>query len=90
MTSKAQTANHRVVHFEIHADQPERAIAFYSGLFGWAFDKWSGPMPYWLITTGPDSERGINGGLTVRRGPRPAEGRPIARSGMGFAYRGNS
>jgi hypothetical protein len=27
MTSKAM--NYRVVHFEIHADQPERAIAFY-------------------------------------------------------------
>jgi len=41
--------NYRVVHFEIHADQPDRAIAFYSGLFGWGFDKWSGPMPYWLM-----------------------------------------
>jgi predicted enzyme related to lactoylglutathione lyase len=41
--------NYRVVHFEIHAEQPDRAIAFYSGLFGWGFDKWSGPMPYWLM-----------------------------------------
>jgi predicted enzyme related to lactoylglutathione lyase len=41
--------NYRVVHFEIHADQPDRAIAFYSGLFGWGFDKWNGPMPYWLM-----------------------------------------
>ncbi len=69
--------NYRVVHFEINADQPDRAIAFYKGLFGWGFDKWSGPMPYWLINTGPDSERGINGGLVTRRGPRPAEGQPI-------------
>ena len=43
MTSKAQTVNFRVVHFEIHADQPDRAIAFYSGLFGWKFDKWESP-----------------------------------------------
>ena len=26
-------------------------------------------MPYWLITTGPNSEPGINGGLMPRRDP---------------------
>jgi uncharacterized protein len=81
----SQTMNHRVVHFEIHTDQPERAIAFYSALFGWRFDKWAGPMPYWLITTGPDSERGINGGLVARRGPRPAEGQPVNAYGCTIA-----
>ncbi len=58
----------RVVHFEIHADNPERAVKFYTDLFGWKFDKWEGPMPYWLVTTGPDSEQGINGGLMPRKG----------------------
>lgn len=58
----------RVVHFEIHAGDPERAIKFYSQVFGWQFTKWEGPMPYWLILTGPDTERGINGGLLPRRG----------------------
>lgn len=58
----------RVVHFEIHAEQPERAIAFYRDLFGWEFTKWDGPMPYWLIKTGPDGQPGINGGLIQRRG----------------------
>ena len=33
----------RVVHFEIHAENPERAIEFYSGLFGWEVMKWEGP-----------------------------------------------
>jgi uncharacterized protein len=59
----------RITHFEIHAEDPERAIAFYKGVFGWEFAAWAGPMPYWLITTGPDSEPGINGGLVPRRGP---------------------
>ena len=27
----------RVVHFEIHADDPERAIRFYHSVFGWNF-----------------------------------------------------
>src|SRR5262249_10499088 len=58
----------RVVHFEIHAENPERAIKFYQGLLGWEFKKWDGPLPYWLITTGPKEQPGINGGLVQRRG----------------------
>lgn len=58
----------RPVHFEIHAEQPDRAVRFYTHVFGWTFQKWDGPMPYWLITTGPDTERGINGGLIPRQG----------------------
>ena len=46
----------RVIHFEIHAGNPERAISFYEKLFAWTFQKWEGPMPYWLVTTGPDVE----------------------------------
>src|SRR5439155_19682712 len=53
----------RPAHFEIPAENPERAIAFYKDVFGWTFQKWDGPMPYWMITTGPDTEPGINGGL---------------------------
>jgi predicted enzyme related to lactoylglutathione lyase len=67
----------RVIHFEIQAEKPERAIAFYSTLFGWQFNSWNGPMPYWLIVTGPDSERGINGGLLPRQGNRPAAGQSV-------------
>ena len=58
----------RVVHFEIHAADPERGVKFYEKVFGWTFQKWEGPMDYWLIATGPDSEPGINGGLLPRRG----------------------
>ena len=58
----------RVVHFEIHAADPERAVNFYQTLFGWTFQKWEGPMDYWLIITGPDDQRGINGGLVRRQG----------------------
>lgn len=59
----------RVIHFEIHADDPERAVNFYQSLFAWQFQKWGGPMDYWLITTGPTSQPGINGGLLKRHGP---------------------
>jgi predicted enzyme related to lactoylglutathione lyase len=58
----------RVIHFEIHAGDPDGAIRFYENLFGWTFQKWEGPMDYWLITTGPDNQPGINGGLVRRQG----------------------
>ncbi|HKZ03021.1 MAG TPA: VOC family protein [Pyrinomonadaceae bacterium] len=67
----------RVVHFEIQAGDPDRAIKFYQTLFGWTFQKWEGPMPYWLITTGPDDKPGINGGLLPRQGPAPIEGQAV-------------
>jgi predicted enzyme related to lactoylglutathione lyase len=59
----------RVVHFEISADNPDRAVAFYKDVFGWDFQKWEGPTDYWLVRTGPDGQPGINGGLFVRKGP---------------------
>ena len=63
----------RPIHFEIHADNPDRAIAFYQKLLGWSFKKWEGgPMPYWLVMTGPDGTPGINGGMHPRIGPPPA------------------
>ena len=57
----------RPVHFEISADDPERALQFYSDVFGWKSQKWDGPVDYWLLSTGEDSEPGIDGGLSPRR-----------------------
>ena len=47
----------RVVHFEINADDVERAVQFYSDVFGWKAEKWAGPMEYWLIMTGEGDTR---------------------------------
>ncbi len=66
----------RVVHFEIHATEPEQLIAFYSGLFGWSFTKAEG-MDYWLIGTGPADEPGIDGGLVKRPVPGPADSQAL-------------
>ena len=67
----------RPVHFEIHADDPARAIAFYQQVFpDWQFPEW---MPgYWGVVTGPDGTPGINGGLLPRRGPAPTSGQPVS------------
>lgn len=58
----------RVVHFEIHASNPNRAMSFYKNVFNWEFTSWGGNEEYWLIKTGPDDQPGINGGLIKRRG----------------------
>ena len=61
----------RVAHFEIHADDPERAAKFYSDVFGWKITKWEGgQMEYWMVETGGrDEPGGINGGIVRRPGP---------------------
>ena len=70
----------RVCHFEIHADNPERAAKFYTKIFGWKIEKWKGPMDYWMVNTGDDTKQGkgtwpgINGGLLKRNTPISGEG----------------
>jgi predicted enzyme related to lactoylglutathione lyase len=59
----------RVVHFEVSADDPDRASQFYKQVFGWHIEKWGGPKDYWLISTGADDRPGINGGIFKREGP---------------------
>lgn len=66
----------RPVHFEIHADDPERAIAFYTDVFGWTVNQWA-DQQYWLVSTGPKEEPGIDGAILPRSGDRPAVGAPV-------------
>ena len=44
-----------VVHFEIPADNPERAVSFYRGVLGWEASQF-GDVPYWLIRAGEEVE----------------------------------
>lgn len=76
-----------VLHFELHADDPERALAFYTNVFGWTHNDVPGmEQQYWLLyPTGQDPSqvgpegpsRGIGGGLMRRRGPAPEDGQPV-------------
>ena len=52
----------RVIHFEMEAEKPEKLAQFYEKVFNWKFEKWAGPMDYWMIKTG-ENEPGIDGGL---------------------------
>ncbi|MEO8227569.1 MAG: VOC family protein [Gemmatimonadota bacterium] len=67
----------RVVHFEIHATDPDRLVAFYEGLFGWRIQKWDGEWEYWMIVTGDNAEPGINGGLLRRQGAAAPAGQSV-------------
>ena len=67
----------RVVHFEIHADDPQRAQDYYTAVFGWTVTTWDGPVEYRLVTTGVEGERGIDGAIVTRRGPAPEDGQPV-------------
>lgn len=59
----------RVVHFEIHAADCDRAERFYRRVFGWDVRRYEGaPVDYRLITTGAEGEAGINGAIVGRQG----------------------
>lgn len=55
---------HSIVHFEVPADDVERAKRFYQELFGWQFQAPQGD--YHIIDTG---EGGIGGGMMKRPVP---------------------
>lgn len=75
--------NYPIVHFEIPADDTERAIAFYKNTFGWEINKFDMPSDgateghdYYGVRTSPVDEKNmpmkpgaINGGLMKRKMP---------------------
>jgi len=75
----------RVIHFDIAADDPERAVAFYRQAFGWEIAKWEGPMEYWLVRTGPEGEPGIDGGIGQRSAPGEGTANTIGVESMDAA-----
>lgn len=65
----------KVVHFEIPADNVERAQKFYHEVFEWTINSMPN-MGYTILSTGPTDEKGmtkengfINGGMMKRQEP---------------------
>ena len=59
-----------VVHFDIAADNPERAKKFYEGMFNWKIEAPPAPPDYYLIETEDLSGKaGVGGGLGKRQNP---------------------
>jgi predicted enzyme related to lactoylglutathione lyase len=68
-----------LVHFEIHASEPEKLAAFYTAVFGWTITKYDMPnMEYWgVMTAEKGAPNAINGGLTRRKGAHAAVGAAV-------------
>ena len=72
-----------IVHFEIHATDPEKVSKFYQEAFDWKINILSTEYGgYRVIMTpgNPDhgpATLGINGGMTLRKGPAPKSGDPV-------------
>ena len=59
-----------IVHFDIPADNLERAKKFYKDLFDWDIESVPGPMEYYNIaTTNENQEAGVGGGMGQRQQP---------------------
>ena len=69
----------RPIHFEIHADDVDRAVAFYGNVFGWTFEDWSeyAGVAYFGATTGEAGTPGINGAIMPRQGGNAGPGAPV-------------
>ncbi|MEN9390061.1 MAG: hypothetical protein RLZZ283_161 [Candidatus Parcubacteria bacterium] len=68
--------HNRPTHFEIQASDTNRAVKFYTDVFGWEIAKWENPgMEYWMVMTAPkgSTDPGINGGLLKRPGGEPVD-----------------
>jgi predicted enzyme related to lactoylglutathione lyase len=62
-----------VAHFEIFAGDVERTRRFYENVFGWRFEV-GGPPDFYLIVTGPETDRGLTHGLIAKRSGAAAQG----------------
>src|SRR5947199_10860126 len=64
--------DHTIVHFEIPADDLDRAVKFYREVFGWEISKMPGPFEYYGVRTTATDETGmpkgpgVNGGMMKR------------------------
>ncbi|MBI2675208.1 MAG: VOC family protein [Candidatus Aenigmarchaeota archaeon] len=68
----------KVVHFEVPAEDLERARKFYTGVFGWKIDRVPN-MDYQIVSTVETDEKGmpkepgaINGGMMMKHDDTPS------------------
>jgi hypothetical protein len=63
----------KLEHFEIPANDPDRASAFCEKLFGWKIQKVDEPSEYWIIDTSDNKGKTAVGGGIYRK-EKPTEG----------------
>jgi predicted enzyme related to lactoylglutathione lyase len=64
-------AHGEINHIEFPADDPERAMAFYTAVAGWEFSAMDGMPDYWVFRSGEGygggiGKRGVTTGQVVR------------------------
>jgi uncharacterized protein len=64
-------AKGEINHIEFPADDPERAMAFYTAVAGWEFSSMDGMPEYWVFRSGEGyggavGKRGISTGKAIR------------------------
>jgi len=59
----------RLVHFELPAENTERAREFWGSLFGWTFSSWDAPVEYHMTQAGGDPGGAIYPSQGGERGP---------------------
>lgn len=53
-----------ITHFDLQANDPERAVKFYENLFGWTSQKFEEPAEYWMLNIpGVTEKTGLSGGI---------------------------
>ena len=72
-----------VIHFEMSADNQNRAAEFYAKVFGWQYKKTGAEMGNYVVVSttesdekGPKKPGGINGGLYDRSQVKPDQQYP--------------
>jgi uncharacterized protein len=59
-----------IAHFDLPANDIDRAKEFYTELFDWKFEKVPGPLDYYFIETESlEGEKGVGGGMGLRGSP---------------------
>jgi len=79
LTKRRKIQMSKVIHFEIHVNDMERAKKFYAEVFNWAYEDWSeyAGLPYFGVITGDKEAPGIDGALMQRQGASPQGGQSI-------------
>jgi predicted enzyme related to lactoylglutathione lyase len=76
----------RVIHFELGAVDPTRAVEFYKSVFGWEAQRY-GTEEYWLMKTGTQPEPGIDGAVLRNKDSQPRTVNSIAVDSVDDAAR---
>lgn len=66
-------------HFDLTVNDLAQARAFFERVLGWRFERFQMPFEYYLITAGPGTEPGINGGMGSIKDAALSGGRPMTQ-----------